>query len=91
LFDYLIIAIVVIVAVIAHGWLYVWVKFKIDEGAILKYLQDSETPDEQLMMNSETISSALNIIQKRVSSVCGKSSHIEELPGKHEHWILSQQ
>ncbi|MEH6558378.1 MAG: hypothetical protein V7459_07820 [Oceanicoccus sp.] len=91
MFDYLIIAIVVIVVISAHGWLYLWVKFKLDEGSILKYLQDSKASDEQLVMDSETISSTLNISQKRVSSVCGKSSHIEELPGSNEHWILSQQ
>lgn len=88
--DYLIIAIVVVVVIIAHGWLYVWVRFKIDEGAVLKCLQDSKNTNEQLVMSSEVMSSQLNIPQNRVSRVCEKSHRIEASSNKKEHWTLSK-
>ena len=68
--DKVVIGIVVIVAVIAHLWLYKWIRFKIDEGVILKYLEDF---DDQAYPDLDVIASNINIKKERVSIVCKKS------------------
>jgi len=92
--DYSVIALVVIIVVIAHGWLFLWVKFKMDEGAILKFIQDTAPTDEQangqLSVSSEIIATHTSIARDRVSLVCRKSRHIEAIPESHEHWARSK-
>ncbi len=86
--DYLVITAVVIVAIIAHGWLFLWVKFKMDEGTILHFIQDSKESNGDTSVSLEAISSRTHINQNRVSIVCVRSHHIKEVPGDPEHWTL---
>ena len=72
--EKIVIGIVVIVVIVAHGWIFIWVRFKIDEGAILKYLQAHEG---QQYPGSEVIASNTNLTNKRVCIVCRKSKELQ--------------
>ena len=72
--DQIIIGIVVVVVLGAHWWLYQWVKFKVDEGTIMKFLQES---GDHNSCYAEVISSNTSIAIKRVSIVCSKSKIIK--------------
>lgn len=83
--DQIIITIVVVVVLGAHGWLFIWVKFKMDEGTIIKFLQQ---PDDYDSHCTEEISTNTNIPKKRVTSVCSKSQFIKRSSGKTDGWEL---
>lgn len=86
--DKIIIGIVVMVVVVAHGWLFKWIKLKMDEGTIMKFLQES---CDQKYSSSEIISSNTNIKISRVTRVCSKSKTIKRHtftnnPKEKESW-----
>lgn len=69
--DKLIIAVVVVVAVAAHWWLFRWVRFKIDEGLIIKQLETSAGA-------AADIAAATDLKPARVAVVCQHSGAICE-------------
>ncbi len=73
--DKLIIAIVVLVAVAAHWWLWRWVRFKIDEGLIIKQLGAGDTSSSDLAAD---IAARTDLKPARVVAVCKQSSAIRE-------------
>jgi len=75
--EKLVIAAVVIVTIAAHVWLYRWVKYKIDEGLILKFLQDSE-PGCGNPLGFDLISTATRLTARRVEAVCARSQAIQQ-------------
>ena len=85
--DQMIIAIVVIVVLSAHGWLFVWIRFKMDEGTILKFVQESCDHGKQ---RTEIISANTHIAKNRVSTVCSKSKKIEKDPEDKDYWVLKK-
>ena len=84
--EQVIIGIVVTVVLVAHGWLFIWVKFKIDEGTIMKILQET---DDHTFFSSEEISSIANIAIDRVSAVCSKSKNIRGNAKENGSWHLN--
>jgi hypothetical protein len=76
--DSIIIAIVVVVVIIAHVWLYAWVRFKMQQGIILQFLRDSAEADGYPGHSSESISTHTGIPADKVVAVCVKSKQIEQ-------------
>lgn len=83
--DKIIIAIVVVVVLGAHVWLFMWIKFKIDEGTVVKFLKGLEANSSSL----EAIASNTSIAQDRVATVCGKSKLIKRHATNRESWCLN--
>lgn len=81
----LVIGVFVIVVIAVHIWLFKWIRFKVDEGVILKCLRESE---ESTFLGSEVISASTNISAKRISFVCNKSKEIKVNPNEKESWSL---
>ncbi len=84
--DMVVIGLVVIVTVAAHVWIYLWVKFKIDEGAILRLFEESE---KGVALASAVISSHSNIKPGRVAAVCGKSKGIVSSAHAADTWCIT--
>ena len=66
-----VLVIVICVSVGAHVWLYWWMKFKMDEGAITRCLKDSDSS-----LTSKVISSRVSMNVERVERLCNKSQEI---------------
>ncbi|MGI9290180.1 MAG: hypothetical protein ACR2QG_02760 [Gammaproteobacteria bacterium] len=60
---------VIIIILIAHLAIYLWVRFKVDEGVILKHLQDQEAQSNTI----EAVASATGIKPKRLAGICRRS------------------
>lgn len=84
----IIIALVVIVSLAAHYWLYRWVKFKIDEGVILKCLEDAKTAANAAHLSSESIAQQTQMKPQRIKQVCQQSPKIQPSPGAEQSWQL---
>lgn len=84
----IIIALVVIVSLAAHYWLYRWVKFKIDEGVILKCLEDAKTASGQAQLSSQSIALQTQMKPQRINQVCQKSPKIQPSPSTEQSWQL---
>ncbi|MGX5218791.1 MULTISPECIES: hypothetical protein [Pseudomonas] len=87
--EKIIIALVVIVSLAAHYWLYRWVKFKIDEGVILKCLEDAKAASGQGQLDSPSIARQTQMKPQRIAQVCRQSPRIQSSPGAEETWKLS--
>ena len=81
-----VIATVVCVVIAAHVVLFRWVQFKIDEGAILKVLQE----EGSTFLSAQTISSSTQITAGRVSAVCTRSKSIAKSTVEKESWCAGQ-
>jgi hypothetical protein len=66
---YIVLGLAVLVAV--HVWLHKLLKFKMDESAIIKFLQDNG--DKQQFQLVQDISKEVKIPLERVKTVCEKS------------------
>lgn len=84
--DLAIITIVVVVVLGAHGWLFLWIKFKIDEGSIIKFLKEHEDKNGS---DVEAISLNASIAAARVARVCTKSKAIKRNVMEKELWCLN--
>lgn len=73
--DKIIIVTVVVVALIGHAVLYLWVRFKVDEGTILKFLKEAPEGESH---NSESISENTHLSTARVSKACKRSKAIQK-------------
>ena len=71
--DHLLVTIVVIVVLLAHWIVFSWVRFKMDEGSILKHIKDTDTLD------LESIAKSTRINIKRVTYVFHKSREIKNI------------
>lgn len=71
----LVIGLVVIIVVVAHIWLYLWVRFKIDEGVLLKCLRENAAVTSATKSN---LAAHASLGQRRVASVCVRSKLIEQ-------------
>lgn len=72
----IVLALVVIVAIAAHYYLYKWVRFKMDEGAVIQYLK--ETPTD-CALDVGQLAQAVELSEKRVTEICRKSKEVAEL------------
>jgi hypothetical protein len=84
--DTVTIVIAVLVAAVAHVWIFLWVRFKIDEGSITRFLRDSA---DSAFHHSDTICTHTSVPLKRVRSVCQKSKEISNHPEKSDTWCLA--
>lgn len=85
--DMVVIGLVVIVTVAAHVWIYLWVKFKIDEGAILRLLEES---GKGAVLASAVIAAHTDIKAGRVAAVCGRSKGIVSSVHAADAWCITR-
>lgn len=71
----IILACVIVISLIAHVWIYRWIKFKMDEGAVIRYLKDIKVEDNSARKVT-TVAQLINMSAPRVESVCDKSLEI---------------
>lgn len=88
--EKIIIAVVVIVSLAAHYWLYRWVKFKIDEGVILKCLEDAKTAADPAQLSSQAIAGQTQMKLQRVALICQQSPKIQPAPDAADTWLIIQ-
>lgn len=81
--DQIIIATVVVVSLFAHAWLFLWVRFKVDEATIVKLLKQ---PEKELSHTTASISETTSISTSRVTKACKKSKTIQKVPNE-DAWI----
>ncbi len=84
--DKFIIGIVVSVALIAHIWIFKWVKFKIDEATIVNYIKQHSATS---VFSTDTLSLNTHIKLARVTEICAKSRAITAYIQEKEKWVLS--
>ena len=82
----LIIALAVIVAVGGHVALFRWVKFKVQEGVILKFLREAGEQGAAHSRHVDAIAAHADIKAKRVAEVCRKSAAIQSDPDEGSCW-----
>ena len=82
----IIVALVVLVVVVAHVALYRWVKFKIQEGVILKFLRDAREEGASDHHHADVIAAHTDLFAKRVAAVCRKSVEIQPDPEVENSW-----
>ena len=82
----IIIALVVLVTIVAHIALYRWVKFKIHEGVILRFLRDAGEGGSPDHHHADVIATYTEIPAKRVAVVCRKSVEIISDPQVENSW-----
>ncbi|MFI8481264.1 hypothetical protein ACIGCM_11910 [Pseudomonas sp. NPDC078700] len=87
--EKIIIAVVVIVTLAAHYWLYRWVKFKMDEGVILKCLEDAKTVSTEAALSSQSIAQQTQLKPQRVALICQQSPKIKRATEAVDTWQLS--
>ena len=68
------------------SWLHNLLNFKMDESAIVNFLQD--VGDEHESCSSAAIAAGTTIDEKRVAQVCSKSKAIEKAAQGHAVWRL---
>jgi hypothetical protein len=84
----IVIALVVLVVVAAHIALYRWVKFKIHEGVILRYLRDAREESFPDYHHADAIAVHTELAAKRVALVCRKSAEIQPDPDVENSWCV---
>ncbi len=82
----IIVALVVLVTVTVHIALYRWVKFKIHEGVILKFLRDAKEGGTSEPYTADAIATHTEISAERVAVVCRKSADIHADPEVENCW-----
>lgn len=84
--SHIIIALVVLVVVSAHIALYCWVKFKVHEGVILKFLRDTREGGASEPYHTDAIATHTEFSVKRVVAVCRRSVEIQSDPEVENSW-----
>lgn len=82
----IIIAVVVLVTVAGHIALYRWVKFKIHEGVILRFLRDAKEGGASEPYQADAIAAHTEISAARVAVVCRKSADVQADPEVENSW-----
>ncbi len=82
----IVIALVVLVAIVAHIALYRWVNFKIHEGVILQFLRDAGEGGAPDHHHAEAIAAHTGVPVERVTVVCRKSAEIHSDPEADNSW-----
>lgn len=82
------VSVAIVIAVIfgVKVWVHNLLKFKIDESAIVKFLEESS--GDYKFRSSEAISAGTDIVMSRVSNVCSKSKAIKRNSKEKESWCL---
>ena len=83
--DKILIGFIVAVVLGAHLWLFLWIKFKIEEGSIIKSLKQDK---DNNYSNEDAISLDAGITVNRVVTVCTKSKLIKRNATAKGSWCL---
>ena len=83
--DKILIGIIVAVVLGAHLWLFLWIKFKVEEGSIIKFLKEAK---DKNCSSEEMISLDTGISVNRVVTVCTKSKLIKSSAMGKKFWNL---
>jgi hypothetical protein len=83
--DKILLGIVVAVVLGAHLWLFLWIKFKVEEGSIIKSLKEEKDKNSS---SEEMISLDTGIAVNRVVTVCTKSKLIKSSAMEKQFWSL---
>lgn len=74
--EYFVLVVVVLISIVAHLWLFIWIRFRIDEAVVLKCFEDEIL---RASLPFEVIAERLNFKLNRVAVVCAKSKKIRIL------------
>jgi hypothetical protein len=85
--DYLIVGLVSVIALAAHVALFRWVRFKVDEGVICKYLEDRNATSAERALSLPNVMAASEIAEKRFLNVCGKSGRMRLKADGNAVWL----
>ena len=88
--EKIIIAAVVIVTIAAHVLLFRWVKFKIDEGAILQLLRATTDDNSPGRYPTPAIITRTQLPPARVTFICRKSREITVDPDSDNSWYATR-
>lgn len=83
--DNIVLAVVVSVALIAHIWIFKWVRFKIDEATIISFIKEQTEPTTN---KTDDIALSTQMSAGRVSKVCNKSKTITLYDQSNDCWTL---
>lgn len=71
--EYLVLTLVVIISIAAHVWLFLWIRFRIDEAVVVKCLEEDSGCGG---LSAEAMAQRIDYKAERVAAVCEKSSKI---------------
>ena len=74
--DYLIVGLVSSIAIAAHAWIFLFVRFKILEGVLCKLLQDARATSEASGRPMAAIAADSRLPLPRVQALCRRSPRI---------------
>lgn len=86
--ERLIIAAFAIGSIGVHWLIYLWVKFKIDEGVIINLFAELHA---NRALSTQELSTLADIKISRVAEVCKKSKKIKPYFDRNDIWCLEQQ
>lgn len=84
--DLITVAVVVIVALLAHVALYRWVRFKVHEGAVLHYMREAANSGAADHHHSADIALHTALKEERVTAVCERSTEITRHQTAPDSW-----
>lgn len=83
----IVIALVVVAVIVAHIALYRWVRFKISEGVVLRYLREAKPGDNSSGHHCvQDIAVHTGLPVSRVAAICSASAEIHPEPGAGDCW-----
>ena len=85
--DYLVIAIVSLVALAAHVAIYWWVKFKVDEGVAVKYLDDHGARSPASALSLDRVSGGTDIESARLIRLASRSQQLRLDDAGERLWL----
>lgn len=80
-----VIVVVVALVLIVHWKLFKWVRFKVDESAVIEYLKGLDDP---VFQSESQISAGAGVSESRVITVCRASECIESCANSSGVWRL---
>lgn len=87
----IILVIVILVSIWAHAWLFLWMRFKMDEGLVLRCLKDLNEASEHAIKQAyslQAIVDASELKAERVEKVCIRSKEIELCENAHFYRLV---
>lgn len=73
--EYIVLTLVVVISIAAHVWLFLWIKFRIDEAVVIKCLEDV-SDNEPNGVSVEVMAESINYKIDRVAAICERSQKI---------------
>lgn len=86
--EKIVLVVVMAIIIVAHVWLYHWVKFKMDEGVVVNALKELFEAGEYDFLSIDAIASSADMALDRVCLVCTKSKKIQGHTSEDYLWRL---